>query len=260
MEAKKREDVVQPADEESRRLAKALLRKARLAALACLEPGSGRPLASRVSLATDVDGRPIFLISQLSSHFEALATDPRCSLLVGEAGVGDPLTHPRMTVIGRAERIADAAERERVKDRFLRRQPKAKLYADFGDFAFWRVDVERASLNGGFGKAFELQAADLLTDLSAFPDMLANERGAVEHMNEDHSDAVGLYATKLLGEEDGAWRLAGLDPEGMDLRWGDRVARLWFEPALTKPEEMRPRLVALAKRARGEGGEAASES
>ncbi len=52
-------------------------------------------------------------------------------------------------------------------------------------------------------------------------------------MNEDHAEAVRLYATKLLGAEDGKWRLTGLDPDGLDLALGDATLRLPFPERVT---------------------------
>jgi hypothetical protein len=69
-------------------------------------------------------------------------------------------------------------------------------------------------------------------------------------MNEDHADAVELYARAFCGAEAGPWRLAGIDPEGLELVLGDRVERLWFASPLTAPEELRARLVQLARDAR----------
>ena len=69
-------------------------------------------------------------------------------------------------------------------------------------------------------------------------------------MNEDHADAIRLYATKLLGEDEGAWRISGLDPEGADLIAGDRTARLAFSGKVTSGMAIRETLVALAKQAR----------
>lgn len=237
----------QPVSEDAIRLAKTLLRTERYGALAVLEPGTGTPLASRVSLATDPSGAPLILISQLSAHFGALEADGRCSLLLGSPGKGDPLAHPRMTLVARAERL-DGDARMAARSRFLARHPKAELYADFGDFAFWRLEPERAALNGGFAQAFDLTAEHLMTEVH--PALAAMEAGAVAHMNEDHADALALYAEVLLGQPAGTWRLATFDAEGLDLIDGDRVARLWFEPALRSEAELRPRLVALAKRAR----------
>ena len=74
---------------------------------------------------------------------------------------GDPLAHARITVIGQAVRIMDDGDRAAVRARYLARNPKAKLYVDFADFSFWRLAVERAAYNAGFGKAFAMNAEDL---------------------------------------------------------------------------------------------------
>ncbi|MFN3868773.1 MAG: HugZ family protein [Hyphomicrobiaceae bacterium] len=240
----KKKDVLQPVDDEARRQAKALVRSARYAALGTLDPIDGSPAVSRVSLSTAINGDPCFFISRLSGHFGNLEADARCSVLVGEPGKGDPLAHPRMTIIGRASKVEGDALAA-IKSRYLMRHPKAQLYAEFPDFAMWRVTPLRASLNGGFGRAFALSAADLST-LGAVDELAASEAGAVAHMNADHSDAVDRYAAKV-GAEGTGWRLASLDPEGLDLARGDQMARLWFEKPLASAAELRSVLVALAR-------------
>ncbi|GAB4357505.1 MAG: HugZ family protein [Kiloniellaceae bacterium] len=254
-EAPKKKDPLLPVDDGARRLAKELLRGARQGALATLDPGDGTPLATRTALATDMDGAPVFLTSTLSAHTQALLADARCSLLVGEPGKGDPLAHPRLTVNGTARRIvADDPVRARLKRRYLARHPKAELYVDFADFSFWRLEVTRASLNGGFGRAYAMTPADVLTGMTGLDGLLDFEGGAIAHMNADHADAVELYARAFCNAGAGPWQLSGLDPEGLDLVLGDRVARLWFDTPLQSPEEMRPRLVQLAKDARARLG------
>jgi putative heme iron utilization protein len=89
-----------------------------------------------------------------------------------------------------------------------------------------------------------------MTDLTGAEELVAAEQGAVEHMNTDHADATLLYATKLLGEEEGPWRISGLDPDGADLTAGDRTARLVFKERVTSGGALRQALVALAKEAR----------
>ncbi len=137
-----------------------------------------------------------------------------------------------------------------MRRRFLARHPKSELYVGFGDFEFWRMNVASAHLNGGFARAADLKAADLLTDMSGADELIAAEEGAVEHMNSDHAEATRLYATKLLGEEDGPWRISGLDPDGADLAAGDRTARLAFRERVTSGGACGRSLVALAKQAR----------
>ena len=238
--------VLQPVDAEARRLAKTLLRKARFAALAVLDPSTGSPSVSRVNVATTMDGRLVFLISSLSPHFASLDADPRASLLVGEPGKGDPLAHPRMTLIGRAGRTPRQDIQESIRRRFLAKPPKSELSVDFADFAFWTLEPERISLNGGFGKAFEMQPGDLLTKMAGLNDLVAVEAGAVEHMNADHTDAIDNYA-RATGQRDTGWTLASLDPEGVDLVRGDSSARIWFDQPLAAAGDLRPVLVKLAK-------------
>jgi putative heme iron utilization protein len=246
----KKKDPLLPVDAEARRLAKDLLRRARHGALATLDPETGEPLATRTALASDMDGAPVILTSTLSAHTQALLKDPRCSILAGEPGKGDPLAHPRLTVIAKAERIGAGETRERLKRRYLARHPKAELYVDFPDFSFWRLVVARASLNGGFGRAYAMTREDVLTDMAGLEGLPDFEAGAVAHMNEDHADAVALYARAFCKAPAGHWVLTGLDPEGLDLALGDEVRRLWFEAPLTSTEELRPLLVRLAKEAR----------
>jgi len=239
--------VLQPVDEEARRQAKLLMRKARYAALAVLDPADGAPVVSRVNVATTMDGRLVFLISNLSQHFAALDGDPRASLLVGEPGKGDPLAHARLTVIGRAARTAQNDIQGSIRRRFLAKHPKSELYVDFADFAFWTLEPERISLNGGFGKAFELQPDDLVTNMDGLIDLTDFEAGAVAHMNADHQEAIDKYA-RSTGQRDTGWKLASLDPEGVDLVRGDSTARLWFDNPLAAAGDLRETLVNLTQR------------
>jgi len=245
----KKKDVLQPVDDEARRLARSLVRRSRYASLATLDPLDGSPAASRVSLATAMNGDPVFLISQLSGHFGNLEADPRCSLLIGEPGKGDPLAHPRITLIGRAEKLPSGPERDRIKSRYLLRHPKSALYVDFPDFAFWRFSTARVSLNGGFGKAFAPVASDIVLDMTGLEQLEAAEASAVSHMNEDHGDAVDRYAASVGAKETG-WKLACVDPEGIDMVHGDATARLWFDEPLKTAEDLHMTLVKIARRLR----------
>lgn len=248
----KAKDVLRPTDAEALRLAKTLLRSARHGALAVLDPQTGSPMASRVAVATDHDGAPLILVSSLSAHTGGLLADPRCSLLLGEPGKGDALAHPRITIACDAEKIAHGDQRHaRIEWRFLARNPKSKLYAGFGDFSFFRLQPSSSSLNGGFGKAYALTAADLMTSGEALDAIAAAERGGVEHMNADHADAITRYARHFGKVQDKAdWVMTGIDAEGFDLIAGDRALRIFFETPLASPQDMHRTLVAMAIEAR----------
>lgn len=229
-------------------LARRLLRTLGAGALATLDATTGLPFASLTTVATDLDGSPLILVSLLSAHTRNLDADTRASLLLSVTGKGDALAHPRLTLSGRME----PTDEPRHRDRFLRRHPKAELYVDFPDFSFRRMSVERAHLNGGFARAAELSGDELRLDLSDAEALADAEAGAVEHMNTDHRDAIGLYATRLCGAEPGPWRAVGIDPEGMDLGSGEIVVRLPFPERIRDGGALRRLLVRLGEEARAD--------
>lgn len=233
---------------DARREARMLLRTVRSGALATLTP-EGDPYASLVTVATLPDGSPVLPLSTLAVHTQHLMADPRCSLLLDSAGRGDPLAHPRLTVTARARR-ATAEERSAWRSRFLRRHPKADIYVDFGDFSFWKLDLEGARVIGGFGRIDMLAASDVMTDLAGAEALTESEDRSVDHMNADHLDAVKLYATALCGMRDGAWRIAGVDPDGIDLTCRDETVRMEFPQRIVEPAALRRQLVAWVDEAR----------
>ncbi len=229
--------------------AKRLLRSIRSGALATLT-ASGDPFSTLITVATDHDGSPLLLVSQLSAHTRHLDGDPRCSLLLAETGPGDPLAHARLTLTGKAVKVTEPQARLAVRARFLAKHSKAELYADFGDFSFWRISMEQAHLNGGFARAARFPASRLLTSLADAETLIAAEANAVAHMNADHAEALALYAQVIAGQPAGAWCATGIDPDGMDLACGDQTARLAFPQRITSPGDLRRILVELATRTR----------
>jgi putative heme iron utilization protein len=226
-----------------------LIRSRDRAALATALPstsGQPWPYASLVLVAVDHDLSPILLLSDLAEHSKAIASDPRVSLLFdGTAGLAQPLTGPRVTLLGRAEKTDD----ERLKRRFLRHHSDAEMYAGFGDFHFYKVTLERAHLVGGFGKIRWIEPAERLA-VPPLPELAASEEEIITHMNRDHAEAVQLYAGKLLGLVAPDWRMTGIDAEGIDLRSGGEIARLPFETAMDTARDARTILVSLVDKAR----------
>ena len=233
--------------EDMSRAVRDLVRGLDRAALATSLPGEGgtRPYASLVLVAVDHDLSPILLLSDLAEHTKAIAGDGRVSLLFdGTHGLDQPLTGPRVTLLGQATRTPD----DRLARRFLARHPDAEIYAGFRDFHFYRVAVERAHLVAGFGKIRWLGA----DELQAVPavGLAESEAGIVSHMNDDHADALQLCAGRLLGLPGNDWRMTGIDAEGIDLRQRGQVARLSFDAPLGAAAEARKVLVALVAKAR----------
>lgn len=231
---------------EAGRTVRALMRAARTAALSTALAGeAGQPYVSLVLSATAADGSPLLLISALAEHTKNLKADARLALLYeASAGLASPLEGARASVLGRLAPATDPSDRAR----FLARHPEAAAYAAFRDFAFHRVIVDRAHLVAGFGRIRWVEAPDVLI---APPAALTREENAIlAHMNTDHADAVALYATALLGQPAGPWRMCGIDAEGCDLASDGQHARLPFPEPIADAEGARAALVRLAHVAR----------
>lgn len=109
----------------------------------------GYPFLSHVPLALDGAGQPIMLLSALAEHSRNLAADPRVSLMVSIPGE-HPQSQPRLTLLGDVRPIQVD---EALRERYLRYHPDAKDYLGFGDFRFYRLDVQSVRLVAGFARA-----------------------------------------------------------------------------------------------------------
>jgi putative heme iron utilization protein len=244
-------DPIRHTSPQAARLAKTLMRTARFGALAVIEPNTQIPFVSRVAVATAMDGSPVILVSSLSTHTKGLLANPHCSLLLGEPGKGDPLAHPRITLQCEAKVLDHSNEAGQIaRARYLRRNPKAKLYADFGDFSFVKLSVKEASLNGGFGQAYRLTEDDLLLAATLASTFEQSEADVLQHMNNDHQSAVQAIGMATGPKPVKRWTMTGVDPEGVDLASADIVARAWFETAAESFDDVRPRLMELTAASR----------
>lgn len=211
---------------DNRHALRRVARSCRKAALATTLAGAETPYVSLVTVAFDLDMAPLLLLSGLADHTRNLMADGRCSLLLdGTDGHPNPQTGPRVTLCGRAEKLAPEAD-SILRARFLVRHPGAALYAGFGDFALWRVTPERAHFVGGFGRAVWFDAPFGLA-----PDLVADLRAAGPTLLEDLNRDL---APRLHG-----WRIAALDPDGADLshegNWRRQDVRAPIERAAGLP-------------------------
>jgi putative heme iron utilization protein len=203
---------------------------------------AGQPFASLVTPACAPDLTILLLLSDLSEHTRHLRSDPRCSLLVcGTPEGGNPQTTPRVSVTGVAEKAADAA----LKERFLRVHPYAAPYANFTDFALWRVRPMGGLYVGGFARAARLRVAELAPDPGAVVAIAAAEAEIMAHCNTDHLNAM----TSIAGMP-GAWRMVTVDVDGFDLALEERVLRIHWPAPVADPSDVRHELIRLARAAR----------
>jgi putative heme iron utilization protein len=218
----------------------------------------GTPFTSVAPFGIDDSGRPVLCISEMAEHTQNLRIDPRCSVLVSEVTDegADPLAAGRVTLLGSASVVPDA-EREEARTAHLAGNPHAGYYVDFGDFNLWRVEVHAVRFVGGYGRMSWVTAEQWAT---ARPDPVSGTAGgAIEHLNQDHADALLIIAQQTGGRTNATSASAiGLDRYGLDLlahgeRGTGRVRVPW--PAeVTSGPEIRTQSVALVRAARAATG------
>jgi putative heme iron utilization protein len=217
----------------------------------------GYPFGSLMPYALDGDGCPLLLISSMAMHTQNVRRDARVSLLVvDQAAAGDPLGAGRVTVLADAEEVPDA-ELEAVRGIYLASHPNARHWVDFGDFAFFRLRAREVYYVGGFGVMGWVSGPEFL---EAEADPLAPlAAGILEHMNDDHGEALVLLASHFGGLEPEPApteaRMTAVDRLGFHLRvrQGERFrgCRIAFLREATTAEAVRKVLVEMVSMARG---------
>jgi putative heme iron utilization protein len=212
----------------------------------------GFPFGSVMPYGLDDLGRPTFLISTMAMHTQNLQADSRASLLVTQADAsGDPLGASRVTLIGNVlpvpgEEVAD------VRAFYLERYPNSRHWVDYEDFSFFRMDVVDIYYVGGFGVMGWVSASEYS---HALPDPLADvATGIIEHMNQDHADALILIVRASAGIESQEAAMTAVDRLGFHLRLktseGLRGVRVAFPREVTNSAEARTVFVEMVTRAR----------
>jgi hypothetical protein len=141
--------------------ARGLLRlpRAGLGSLA-VRDGATYPFVSLVLPALAEDGEVILLLSDLSDHAKNLKRDAKASLLFdGTLGLKEPLTGPRLTLIGEVRQSEDQAG---DKARYVAAQPSAEMYAGFGDFHAFRFKIAEGLFVAGFGRIHRMAPHELI--------------------------------------------------------------------------------------------------
>ncbi|MFP4597374.1 MAG: HugZ family protein [Persicimonas sp.] len=229
-----------------------LLVSASRGVLSTLDRRDGSPYGSLVEYVQIDEGDAAFLLSDMAEHTANFKEDARASLFVSPGMAdGRPLALERATLIGEISRVDGDGE---LREAYLRTHPQANVYVDFSDFAFWRINVQRVRYIGGFGR---MSWIDRERWRAAGPDPLAEmAAGAIDHMNDDHPQALVDYAKAFCDVEDPARaRMVGLDRFGFDMQVEDtsgreQRVRVHFDDPVEHPRDVRPTMVELVERAR----------
>jgi putative heme iron utilization protein len=205
----------------------------------------GYPFGSVVPYVLDHDACPVMLISRLAEHTKNLAADARVSLLIHQHDEGDVLAQARVTLLGKAELVADPRTIEPRYERFF---PATAGYRTQLDFEFWRIVPVTLRAIAGFAKVHWVSREAYAPPAHALADA---ESDIIEHMNRDHAHTLRDYCRLRDIAMLENVNMVGVDCDGFDLNVDGRLARFDFDTPALDALAVRAALVAFAQQARG---------
>jgi len=217
----------------------------------------GYPYGSVASYGLDGRGNPLLFVSTMAEHTQNALRDPRASLLVTEPvpDAADPLASGRVTLMGEMHAV-EPSDRDLTRARYLDANPAAGYYIDFGDFDFYRINVQSIRYVGGYGRMSWVDPEEYAV---AEPDPLAAAAaGIIEHMNADHADAQVLFCLHFAGRPDTmSASMSAVDRYGFEMiavsDAGRAAVRLAFPDECVTATDVREAMVAMVHEARTAG-------
>jgi putative heme iron utilization protein len=199
----------------------------------------GYPFGSIVPYCADGAGRPVIYISFIAQHTKNILNDPRVSLTIVERSEesDDVQARGRVTCIANARQVSD--DEVNLRKRYFRYFPSANQYDQTHDFSFFRLETVRVRFIGGFGEIYWVEPDEFAAEN---PFSFPQESRIVDHMNNDHSDALHRIAGGT------AAVMTGIDAEGFDMIANGKKMRIEFDSPIRDTEQARQALIALAKR------------
>jgi heme iron utilization protein len=203
----------------------------------------GYPFGSIAPYILNYDGVPTMLISDIAQHTRNIKRNNKVSLTIFDQCADDPQASSRLTWIGNAE-LVDSSD-AKIRHRYLRYFPSAESYFETHDFSLYCISLRRARFIGGFGEIYWIEPDAMLLK-NPFSE---TERGIVEHMNQDHKQALFHYCDILKVATVNAVAMTGIDSEGFDMLADNRKLRIDFDTPISTVEAARATLVKLARKA-----------
>ncbi|MBQ49724.1 MAG: hypothetical protein CMP10_20250 [Zetaproteobacteria bacterium] len=205
----------------------------------------GFPFGSLTPFCLNHKAEPLIMISDLAQHTKNIKADPRVSLMIPEdLNHGDPQTQGRVSYLGHAEVVDEPI----YYDQYTTFFPQSKDYSKTHDFEIYRIRFEAIRFIGGFGKIYWLNAKSWSAQNHFHPGDVAP---AVDHMNDDHKDALVEYLQYALEPADtidpDKAKLIHVDPYGFHISYDETPVRLAFLAPLEQASDLRHAFVSLLK-------------
>lgn len=231
----------------------------------------GFPYGSIVPFAIDNDGMPYILVAEIAAHTKNMLIDSKSCLFISHPNPkGDPQANWRASIFGMFKRIITPSrknnfeqkdldeciliseeEERKMLVRYCQRVPNAKNYIETHNFYFWKMEnIEKVRYIAGFGKICWIEGNEAAQEISDL-EIEKIKTESIEHMNEDHEDAMiaiyeGLHnlspkSVKMIDLDAGGIMMQSFEPEhSIYTSFGKRI----------KADNLRIEIINLVKKSR----------
>lgn len=213
----------------------------------------GYPFGSVTPYWMTDNGDLILYASDIAQHSRNMKADSKVSLCVFDSNKDDSQANARVTVIGDASVIGSDCEEA---ESYFTLYPQARAYVNAHDFQFYRITPTRIRYIGGFGEIHWFKPEDWHY---ATPEWVEHKQGMIDHMHEDHKDALALMLDHQYGVKANENDIEMLNTciEGFHVNAAGNVYFIKYDSPCLAPQSVRPAMVKLTHAAR-RGGRAQS--
>jgi len=228
------------------------------------------PISSVVPFAITPEGKPYILIAGIAAHTKNLMENNKSTLFISHPNPeGDPQSFWRASIIGNFKEVKttqassekNAAlgntilvtneEEEMMLTRYRAQVPNADAYLKTHNFSFWLMDdIIKIRYIAGFGRICWIEGDEYLSK-DIHPTFQSSKLESIEHMNEDHVDAMIDIYDGYHNKTSSSVTMTDLDSRGVFLQCQDSSHCFYVPFGKTIAEdELRIAIIGLVKQAR----------
>ncbi len=229
------------------------------------------PISSVVPFAITSEGKPYILIAGIAAHTKNLRQNNKSTLFISHPNPeGDPQSFWRASIIGNFKEvktidsssnneevasgktiIVTEEEEEMMLIRYRAQVPNADAYLKTHNFSFWLMDdIIKIRYIAGFGRICWIEGDEYLSN-EIHPTFESSKLESIEHMNEDHVDAMIDIYDGYHNKTSSNVTMTDLDSRGVFLQCQDSIHSFYVPFGKTIAEdELRVAIIGLVKQAR----------
>jgi putative heme iron utilization protein len=208
----------------------------------------GFPFGSVTPYLMTEEGDIVIYASDIAQHSRNMKANSHVSLCVYDGAKADSQASARVTILAHA--MADEVS-EALQERYFALFEQARAYVKAHDFRFYLLRTERVRYIGGFGEIYWFSQSDWQENI---PQMGKQAAGVIEHMHDDHSDALAEIFNHVTAShaKEGEVKMLSCTAEGFHVNCQHQVRFIKFIKPLGRQYDVRKAMVDLTKTARAE--------